>query len=470
MNVHDSEHIAGLLEADGMTQADGLEDADVVLFNTCCIRENADTKLYGSLGMLKEYKDSNPNLLIAVAGCLAQKDRELIRQKADYVDVVFGTHNMQRAAELINYARENGPIVEILEETVQQDIEDFSSPLAVPVTKRSEDHKAWVTIQIGCDNSCAFCIVPSVRGPEISRSLEDIIFEIQELANNGVKEVTLLGQNVNSYGRDLALKERKSGNKDIKLRPHFSKLLKAVSAVEGISRVRFTSPHPKDILLETINTMSETQEICEHLHLPLQSGSNKILKAMHRGYTVERYLKRLEEARENIEDLAVTSDIIVGFPGETEADFEETLKVAASVEYDSVHAFIFSPRPGTEANEMTEDFIDSKIISDRFKRLKIVLDHSAHQKHKARIGHIEEVLVDGVSQKDPQKSSGRTRQHKLVHWETGDQAFPAGSLVMVEIQEAAPYFLKGEMKEVISIQETIQETISSVKVDLLVKS
>lgn len=481
MNMHDSENIAGLLEADGMIAASGVEDADVVLLNTCCIRENADNKFYGNLGQLKEHKDNKPELLIAVAGCLAQKDRDQIRQRANYVDVVFGTHNLQRAAELIRHAQEHGPIVEILEEAVQQDWESFPSFLnsdslnsdsltsnslisnSVPSlpSKRMSPHKAMVTIQIGCDNSCAFCIVPSVRGPEISRPTSDIISEVENLAHSGVKEIMLLGQNVNSYGRDLALRERKAGDKDVRLRPRFAELLKEVSRVEGICRVRYISPHPKDLLPETILAMAETPEVCEHLHLPLQSGSNKILRAMKRGYTSEKYLKRLKDAESSILDLAISTDLIVGFPGETEADFEETLEVAAEAEFDAAYSYIFSPRPNTEAAKLTDAFIDPKIIGNRFDRLKIVLEHSALQKHRARIGRIEEVLVEGVSPKTPQNSMGRTRQNKIVHWETGDEELTSGSLVLVEVQKAAPYFLNGELKEVISVHDiSMHDTVA----------
>ncbi len=455
MNEHDSEQISAILEADGMVPANDSLDADVVLLNTCCIRENADNKLYGNLGMLKQQKDANPDMVLAVAGCLAQKDREQIRQRANFVDVVFGTHNLHRAAELINHAKKHGPIVEILEEAVSQDLMEFPNPISQPESKRKEPHRAWVTIQIGCDNSCAFCIVPSVRGPEISRQPEDIISEISTLAKSGVKEVTLLGQNVNSYGRDIALKERKAGNKSIKLRPKFAELLKKVAAVEGISRVRYTSPHPKDILDETITAMATSKEVCEHLHLPLQSGNNRILSEMRRGYTAEKFLARLKKARENISDLAVSTDIIVGFPSETEDDFSSTLEVAAEAEFDSAYPFIFSPRQGTEAAKHTSDFIDSDIIKERFSRLKVVLDHSAYQKHKARIGRTEEVMVEGISQKDATKTTGRTRQNKLVHWRTNGQELSPGTMAMVEITDAAPYFLRGELKKVSEQNDTL---------------
>ncbi|MYB88253.1 MAG: radical SAM protein, partial [Acidimicrobiaceae bacterium] len=363
MNEHDSERIAGLLESDGYQRASVLEEADVMVLNTCCIRENADNKLYGALGRLKAVKAERPDALIAVAGCLAQKDRELVRERAGHVDVVFGTHNVHRAAELVDHARRHGPVVEILAETVREDAEAF--PSALPA-RREAEHSAWVTIQIGCDNSCTFCIVPAVRGPEISRPFGELVDEVRDLAAGGVSEVTLLGQNVNSYGRDLALSRRGNANgnrngqaragddawwcgsqwtSDRRARPLFADLLRAVGEIDGIRRVRFTSPHPKDLRPETIAAMADVPAVCEHLHLPLQSGSDAVLKAMRRGYTTERYLERLRAARAAVTDLAVSTDIIVGFPGETEADFVQTLEVAAEARYDSAFTFIFSPRP-----------------------------------------------------------------------------------------------------------------------------
>ncbi len=354
MNEHDSERIAGLLEADGLVPATGDDVPDVMVLNTCCIRENADNKFYGNLGHLKSVKDAHPGMEIVVAGCLAQKDRDQVRARAPYVDVVVGTHNVGRTVELLHTARAEGPVTEILEAATAEDHAEF--PSALP-TKRELPYAAWVTIQIGCDNSCAFCIVPAVRGPEISRSVDDIVGEVERLAADGVTEVTLLGQNVNSYGRDLTLAARKAGG-DVRVRPLFADLLGAVSAIDGIRRVRYTSPHPKDLRDETIAAMAAHDEVCNHLHLPLQAGSDRVLAAMHRGYTAERYLARLAAARRHVADLAVTTDIIVGFPGETDADFEATLAVAAEAEYDSAYTFIFSPRPGTEAAERVDEFVD----------------------------------------------------------------------------------------------------------------
>jgi tRNA-2-methylthio-N6-dimethylallyladenosine synthase len=443
MNEHDSERIAGLLEADGMVASDSAEDADVVVLNTCCIRENADNKLYGTLGHLKPLKDANPDLQIMVGGCLAQKDRDLVVERAGCVDVVLGTHNVHRAAELLHESREAGrPIVEILEETVAGDLDAF--PSALPV-RREVPWAGWVTIQIGCDNSCAFCIVPAVRGREISRPFADIVDEVRTAVADGVTEVTLLGQNVNSYGRDLALAARQAGGVG-RVRPMFAELLRAVGDLEGIRRVRYTSPHPKDLSTDTIAAMAETPAVCEHLHLPLQSGSDRVLAAMHRGYTAERYLERLGAARAAIDDLAVTTDLIVGFPGETDEDFARTLEVAAVAEYDSAYTFIYSPRPGTEAAERVDDFVAPDVVAERFERLRIVVERSALAKHEARVGRIEEVLVEGPSRKDPDVLTGRTRQNKLVHFASAP--IRAGSYATVRVTGAAPHHLRGELVEV----------------------
>ena len=441
MNEHDSERIAGQFVADGMVEAEGTEDADVIVLNTCCIRENADNKLYGTLGHLKSLKDRRPGLEIVVGGCLAQKDRDGIRDRAPFVDLVFGTHNVHRATELLARARAEGPLTEILEATVADDAELF--PSALPA-RRELGHAAWVTIQIGCDNSCAFCIVPAVRGAEISRPFDRLVDEVRGLAADGVTEVTLLGQNVNSYGRDLTLAARQAGQVDVRVRPLFADLLRAVGAVDGIRRVRYTSPHPKDLRPETIAAMAETPAVCPHLHLPLQSGSDRVLAAMHRGYTAERYLARVAEARAAVTDLAVTTDLIVGFPGETEDDFDQTLAVAAEAGYDSAYTFIYSPRPGTEAAEMADRFVPPDVVADRFDRLKVVLERSALTRHEARIGRVEEVVVEGPSRKDPSVLTGRTGQNKLVHF-ASDHPIRVGTYVDVTVTAAAPHFLRGEL-------------------------
>src|ERR1700728_3370338 len=288
MNEHDSERLAGLLVADGLAPAASMEEADVVVLNTCCIRENADQRLYGTLGRLKELVDAKPGLQIAVGGCLAQKDRERIQEKVGWVDVVFGTHNLTSAPDLLRRGEHEGALMEILDGPTPESI---ANHLMAPEAVRELPYAAWINIQMGCDNSCAFCIVPSVRGPEVSRPVADIVTEVQALARRGVTEVTLLGQNVNSYGRDITRR-----------RPLFAELLHSVGAVEGIARIRFTSPHPKDLRPETIEAMASVPEVCEQLHLPLQSGSNRVLSAMRRGDTADRYLERLAAARSAIDD------------------------------------------------------------------------------------------------------------------------------------------------------------------------
>ena len=433
MNEHDSERIAGLLEADGLRPAPSADEADVIVLNTCCIRENADNKLYGNLGHLKSIKAARPGLQIVVSGCLAQKDRELVRQRAPHVDVVLGTHNVHRAARLLERSREEGPLTEILDETDPTDADAF--PSALPVA-RDVPYAAWVTIQIGCDNRCAFCIVPSVRGKEISRQPDDIVDEVRRLAADGVVEITLLGQNVNSYGRDLT-----------KRRPLFAELLHELGTVEGIRRVRFTSPHPKDLRPETIEAMATVDVLCEHLHLPLQAGSDRTLAAMHRGYTAARYLDRLAAARAAIPDLAVSTDLIVGFPGETEHDFERTLEVVAAAEYDSAYTFIFSPRSGTEAAARVDEFVPPAAVAERFERLRVVVERSALAKHRGRVGRVEEVLVEGPSKKDASITTGRTRQNKLVHF-TSARTLRPGTFAEVRVDQAAPHHLRGTLLEV----------------------
>ena len=453
MNEHDSERIAGLLEMDGLEQTESFDDADVIVLNTCCIRENADNKLYGQLGNLKKLKEERPDLQIAVGGCLAQKDRDGIRERAPHVDVVFGTHNVGRATDLLGHARVSGPITEIIEES-----ESF--PSALPV-KRDAHHAAWVTIQIGCDNSCAFCIVPSVRGKEISRPYNELISEVEQLATAGVTEVTLLGQNVNSYGRDLTLKLRGTevsaesselvGEAWVRgphtARPLFSDLLCSVAEVTGIRRVRYTSPHPKDLRPETIDAMAQVPEVCEHLHLPLQSGSDDVLSAMHRGYTADRYIEKVDAARRQIPDLALSTDIIVGFPGETDADFERTLEVAAEVRFDNAYTFVYSPRPGTEAAELVQRFVPAKISAERMERLRRVIERTSLKGNESRIGHEEEVIVEGQSKRDSEMLTGRTRHNRLVHFPAQERIRP-GSYAQVRVTEARTFNLVGELLEV----------------------
>ena len=446
MNEHDSERIAGLLEADGLVPAGDLADADVVVLNTCCIRENADNKLYGNLGHLKTWKAKREGRQIVVSGCLAQKDRDTVRQRAAHVDVVMGTHNVHRAAELLETARRRGPMTEIFDEAVIDDHARF--PSVLPAI-RETSFNAWVTIQIGCDNSCAFCIVPAVRGVEISRPFDDIVAEVAELASSGVTEITLLGQNVNSYGRDLQLAARRDGDETVKVRPLFADLLRAAGAVDGIRRVRFTSPHPKDMRPETFAAMAETPAVCPQLHYPLQSGSDRVLAAMHRGYTAERYLERLAEARRIVPDLAVSTDIIVGFPGETDDDFERTLEVAAAARFDDAFTFIFSPRPGTEAATMTRPVRrpggGGGAVRPAARR------HRAQRARRQR----DEGRADGggprhrPEQEGPDRGRRPHRQHRLVHF-TPPRPLRAGTYVAVEVTGAAPHHLRGRFVEVLA--------------------
>jgi tRNA-2-methylthio-N6-dimethylallyladenosine synthase len=470
MNEHDSERIASLLAAEGMERTTEVGDADIVVLNTCCIRQNADDKLYGTLGHLKSLQAERPGMQIAVGGCLAQKDRDHLLARAPFVNAVFGTHNVGRVAALLNEAEASGEsVIEILDTAAPGDEAEFPTAMAV----RSDlPHAAWVTIQMGCDNSCAFCIVPAVRGPEVSRPFGDLVREVGTMATSGTVEITLLGQNVNSYGRDITTGLRSEVGVSVLLmtsragqqwvdegaqrpRPLFADLLRAVGTVPGIRRVRFISPHPKDLRPETITAMAETDAVCEQLHLPLQAGSNRILAAMRRGYTAERYLQRLAAARAGIDDLAVSTDIIVGFPGETEQDFQRTLEVVAEAEYDSAYTFIFSPRPGTRAAEMRDEFVPPEEVADRFERLRVVVERSALARHRARIGRIEEALVEGPSKKDPNLLTGRTRQGKLVHFSPArgsgvrlEDGVRSGMFARVRIDSAAPHHLLGTLVEV----------------------
>ena len=426
MNEHDSERISGLFEVDGMVPANDVEDADVVLINTCCIRENADNRLYGNLGQLKAIKDERPDLRILVAGCLAQKDRDLVMRKAPWVDVVFGTHNLHRVLSLLDRAEEWGPVTEIWEETTS--VDDMPSTLP---THREVPHSAWVTITIGCNNACTFCIVPVVRGKEISRRPGDIIREVRSLAADGVTEVTLLGQNVNSYGRDLAVEGKRH--------PIFADLLRRVGEVQGIRRIRFTSPHPKDIREDVLVAMAETPAVCEQLHLPLQSGSASILRAMQRGYTPERFLEKLRLAEATIPGLATSTDVIVGFPGETEADFQATLDVVQEARFDGAYMFIYSRRPGTPAAAMA-DQVDREVASERFTRLAALQQRISLEKNTALIGTTVELLSEGTSRKDPGMISARTRTNKVVHV-AGVR--PSGTFLEARIDRAAPSHLIG---------------------------
>jgi tRNA-2-methylthio-N6-dimethylallyladenosine synthase len=362
---------------------------------------------------------------IIVGGCLAQKDQGTVQQRAPWVDVVFGTHNLHRVVDLLDHADEWGPVTEVWEETASAD----EMPSVLPA-HRQTPFSAWVTITIGCDNSCTFCIVPIVRGPEMSRRLGDIVREVRELSASGVKEVTLLGQNVNSYGRDLDLGGRK---------PLFADLLRRVGEIDGIERVRFTSPHPKDLRADVVAAMTETPAVCEQLHLPLQSGSDRVLAAMHRGYNAERFLAKLAMARDAMPTLAVSTDVIVGFPGESDDDFEETLAVVAEARFDSAYTFKFSPRPGTPAASM-DGRVPDEVVAERFDRLVALQAAISLERNRAEVGRRQEILVEGPSRKDAAMATGRTRGNKLVH--VADPLV-AGELVEVTVTAAAPHHLIG---------------------------
>jgi tRNA-2-methylthio-N6-dimethylallyladenosine synthase len=421
MNEHDSERMAGMLEAEGYAAVDSPDEAEVVVFNTCCIRENADQRLYGNLGRLKPMKDDRPDMRIVVGGCLAQKDRDVIQRRAPYVDVVLGTHNLGSLPRLLQESRE-GPALEILEQT-----ETF--PSALPARRMSPWH-AWVSISIGCNNSCTFCIVPAVRGREISRRTGEIAAEVQELVDDGVVEVTLLGQNVNSYGRDL------DG------RPLFSKLLYELDKIEGLERIRFTSPHPKDFREDTVAAMAECRSVCEHIHLPVQAGSDSVLRRMKRAYTRRKYMDKLSMVRDAIPDVAVTTDIIVGFPGETEEEFDETLSLVEEARYDQAYTFQYSARPLTEAAEF-EDHLPKDVVQARFERLLAAQERISLERNRSVIGREEEVIVEGPSRKNPSRLSGRTRTNRVVHFDT--DGAEQGAFRTVRITGAHPHHLDGEI-------------------------
>ena len=435
MNDHDSERIAGLLRAKGMEPTTEVDEANVIVFNTCTIRENADTKFYAHLGHVKQRREFGENVLVAVGGCMAQAQGGAILDKVGHVDLVFGTHNVSQLPHLIDRVRAEGRLA-VVPDAPDPSGGDLSDALTAV---RELPYAAWITLQTGCDNTCAYCIVPDVRGPEVSRPFADLVAEATELARRGVTEVTLLGQNVNSYGRDLTGRS-----------PLFADLLRALGEVPGIRRIRFTSPHPKDLRPETIAAMAETEAVCNQLHLPLQSGSNRILTAMRRGYTAERYLERLAAARAAIPDLAVTTDLIVGFPGETDEDFAETLEVAAEAEWDSAFTFIFSPREGTRAAAMVDQFCDPDAVAERFEQLLAVVERSSLRRNEARVGRLEELLIVGPSKTRNEMTSGRTSQGKLVHIATPEVALLPGAYATATITHGARHHLLGTFEELIA--------------------
>jgi tRNA-2-methylthio-N6-dimethylallyladenosine synthase len=423
MNVHDSERLVGLLEDAGYVRVPAGAAADVVVFNTCAVRENADNRLYGNLGHLRPVKTAHPGMQIAVGGCLAQKDRGEIIRRAPWVDVVFGTHNLGSLPVLLERARvEREAQVELREA-----LEVFPSTLPA---RRESAYSAWVSISVGCDNTCTFCIVPALRGQERDRRPGDVLAEVAALAEQGVLEVTLLGQNVNSYGRSF-------GD-----RYAFGALLRTCGGVDGLERLRFTSPHPRDFTDDVIDAMAQTPTVCHSLHMPLQSGSDAVLRAMRRSYRQKRYLQILRTVRAAMPDAAITTDIIVGFPGETEADFAETLHVVREARFAGAFTFQYSPRPGTPAAAMPGQ-VPREVVQERYERLVALQETVSLAENRAQVGSPAEVLVaEGEGRKDGAtgRRSGRARDGRLVHL-AADPAVRPGDVVTTTITRAAPHHL-----------------------------
>lgn len=427
MNEHDSEILAGMLNQMGYIEASAPEEADLILLNTCCVRENAENRLFGHIGNLKTLKEQNPNLIIGVCGCMVQQPTEVEKIKETYrhVDLVFGTHNVHQLPELLNKVRTAQSRVFEVWETEGEIHEDL------PV-RREDSLKAWVTVMYGCNNFCSYCIVPYVRGRERSRKPEDILKEIRELAATGVKEVTLLGQNVNSYGLDFPDRQW-----------NFARLLDAVAGGTGIRRIRFQTSHPKDLSDELIAVMGKHDNICRHLHLPVQAGSSRVLELMNRKYTKESYEALVARIKSRIPDLALTTDIIVGFPGETEADFEDTLDLVRKVRYDGAFTFIYSPRVGTPAAQIP-DPTPEEAKKRRLEQLIAVQNQISLEKNRRYLGTLTELLVEGPSEKNPAVWSGRNSQNKLVHFKPTSKVHP-GDLVIASVTGARTFTLEAEL-------------------------
>ena len=419
MNVHDSERISGLLLDAGYTQALANTQPDLVVFNTCAVRENADNKLYGNLSFLAPRKKSDPNFQIAVGGCMAQKDKDLIIKKAPYVDVVFGTHNIGSLPVLLERAR----IEESAQVEIKESLEHFPSTLPV---KRDSAFSAWVSVSVGCNNTCTFCIVPQLRGIEKDRPVGDILQEIRALVNQGVIEITLLGQNVNAYGVDFGDRQA------------FSKLLRECGKIDGLERVRFMSPHPRDFTDDVIEAMAETKNVMPHLHMPLQSGSDKVLQAMRRSYRRDRYLGILEKVRSAIPSAAITTDIIVGFPGETEQDFDQTIDLVKQARFSAAYTFQYSKRPGTPAALMP-DQVEQDVMADRYNRLHKIQQDISKQENEKLIGNTIELLVSGHEGRhdiDLNRMNGRSTDFRLTHFDNSAKLARPGDLIEVKVEEA----------------------------------
>jgi tRNA-2-methylthio-N6-dimethylallyladenosine synthase len=418
MNEHDSERMKGMLANLGYSEAPEREQADLILFNTCSIRESADSRFIAHLGEAKRLKSENPERVVGVGGCWAQSVKDEVFDRFPFVDVAFGPGQIHKLAEFLTS--------ESLSAQGFFEFEDFAGHLPA---QRERPFQAWLQISQGCNCVCSYCIVPSTRGREVSRSAPELLAEAERLAADGVRELTLLGQNVNSYGRDLRGEQRLS----------FAELLRAIDAIEGIERIRYTSPHPKDMREDVIAAHAECAAVCEHIHLPLQSGSSRILKAMRRTYTRERYMDRVALIRERVPDAAITTDIIVGFPGETDEDFEQTLAVAEEVGYDSAFTFVFSPRRGTEAATLA-GMVPHPVKVERMQRLVEVVQRRARERAQRFVGRDVEVLVEGPSRTDPSRLRGRSRHNKAVNF---DGVAAPGDLVEVEIEAATSQTLSG---------------------------
>jgi len=419
MNEHDSERMKGMLESLGYAEAGEREGADLILFNTCSIREKADNRLVGHLGEAKRLKSEDPRRVIGIGGCWSQSMKEQVFEMFPFVDVAFGPGQVHRLAEFLTS--------DSLSAQGYFEFEGFTGHLPM---KREREHQAWVQISVGCNCVCSYCIVPSTRGREVSRPAGELLAEAERLASDGVKEITLLGQNVCSYGRDLPGGAKTS----------FAELLSMIDAIDGVERIRYTSPHPKDIREDVIRAHAELRTVCEHIHLPLQSGSSRVLKAMRRTYNRERYLDRVAMIREHVPDCAITTDIIVGFPGESDADFEETMEVVEQVRYDSAFTFVFSPRRGTLAAEL-EDALPHDIKRERMGQLVEAVQRHAAERAQRFVGRTVEVLVEGPSRTDPSRLRGRTRHNKTVHFAGGAAA---GEFTQVQVESATSTTLAGQ--------------------------
>lgn len=425
MNEHDSEKISWILENMDYIKTDSAEKADFIIYNTCAIRENAELKVYGKIGALKKLKGLNPDLMIAICGCMMQREdvRKIITTKHKHVDIIFGTHNIHKLPQLINSHLKSGEtIVDILEDT-REIVEHID-------VNRTYSYKAYINIMYGCNNFCTYCVVPYTRGRELSRTPENILKEIEGLAKGGCKEVTLLGQNVNSYGKTLDYDY------------NFSNLLEDINKIDGIERIRFMTSHPKDLSKDLIKSYATLDKLAEHLHLPIQSGSNKILKEMNRNYTRESYIEIIKELRKAVPNIGLSTDIIVGFPGETEEDFNATLELVKEIRFDSAYTFLYSVREGTKAAKM-ENQVDYKVKHERFQRLSDALNEISLEENQKLIGQTLDVLVEEVSKNNPEVLTGRTRTYKLVHFKGNEDLI--GSIVNIKIEKTTTFTLEGTL-------------------------